>query len=261
MIELDGLSYAWPDGEPVIENLSLRIAPGEKLVLLGANGCGKSTLLKLLDGLVFPAAGHYRFQGKPVTRAALKDRDFARAFRSAVALLFQHPEAMLFNATVGEEIAYTPRQLGRTADPPRWAAQLGLDSLLDKPPHALSGGEKQRVALACVLALEPALLLLDEPTASLDPRAAGWLVDYLLGTAQTAVVSTHNLSMAAELGFRCVVLGERGRILFDGPTAAALADIALMEAANLAHRHRHRHGGIEHAHPHTHDWEVPSYGG
>jgi cobalt/nickel transport system ATP-binding protein len=162
---------------------------------------------------------------------------------------------MLFNPTVRDEIAYTPRQLGLAGNIEAWVAHLGLEPLLDKAPYALSGGEKQKVALACVLAVEPALLLLDEPTANLDPRAAGWLVDHLLATAQTAIVSTHNLSMAAELGFRCVVLGERGRILFDGPTDAAFNDIALMEAANLAHRHRHRHAGVEHAHPHTHDWE------
>jgi cobalt/nickel transport system ATP-binding protein len=260
MIELAGLGYAWPEEAPVIEDLSLLIAEGEKVVLLGANGCGKTTLLKLLDGLVFASAGSYRFRGAAVTRSAMRGRDFARRFRSEVALLFQHPEAMLFNPTVRDEIAYTPRQLGRETTIAPWAARLGLEALLDKPPYALSGGEKQKVALACVLALEPEVLLLDEPTANLDPRAAGWLVDHLLAAPQTAVVSTHNLSMAAELGFRCVVLGARGRILFDGPTHAALADIGLMEAANLAHRHRHRHAGVEHAHPHTHDWE-PSYKG
>ncbi len=104
------------------------------------------------------------------------------------------------------------------------------------------------------------MLLLDEPTASLDPRTAGWLVDHLLATPQTAVVSTHNLSMACELGFRCIVLGPQARVLFDGPTHVALADLSLLEAADLAHRHRHRHGGVEHAHPHSHDWEPPRAG-
>ncbi len=255
MIELSGLGYAWPEGAPVIEELSLVIGAGEKVVLLGANGCGKTTLLKLLDGLVFATAGSYRFRGVEVTRRAMRERDFARRFRSEVGLLFQHPEAMLFNPTVREEIAYTPRQLGLEGKVAPWVAHLALEPLLDKPPYALSGGEKQKVALACVLGVAPDLLLLDEPTANLDPRSAGWLVDHLLATAQTAIVSTHNLSMAAELGFRCVVLGRGGRILFDGPTDAALGDIELMEAANLAHRHRHRHAGIEHAHPHTHDWE------
>ena len=170
-------------------------------------------------------------------------------------LLFQHPEAMLFNPTVRDEIAYTPQQLGRTGRVEHWVEQLGLAALLDKPPYVLSGGEKQKVALACVLAVEPSLLLLDEPTANLDPRAAGWLVDHLLATRQTAVVSTHNLSMAAMLGCRCLVLGEGGRLLFDGPIQAALADIELLEAANLAYRHGPRyHGhGCGHAPSHAHD--------
>lgn len=257
MIELDRVAFAWPDTAPVFEGLSLRLARGEKLVLLGANGCGKSSLLKLLDGLVFATRGSFRYDGVEVTRNALREREFARRFRREVALLFQHPEAMLFNLTVREEIAYTLRQLGLPSEEQvaRWAGELGLGGLLHKPPHALSGGEKQKVALACVLALEPALLLLDEPTASLDPRAAARLVDHLLAAPVTAIVSTHNLSMAAELGFRALVLDERGRILFDGPTAAALADIGLLEAANLAHRHRHRHAGVEHVHAHRHDWE------
>jgi cobalt/nickel transport system ATP-binding protein len=258
MIELEAVSHSWPDGPPVLSGLSLRIAAGEKVVLLGANGSGKSTLLKLLDGLVFPAAGRYRYGGTTIDRAALRDRELARRFRREVVLLFQHPEAMLFNPTVAEEIAYTPRQLGLdpAARVARWAGQLAIEPLLGCPPHALSGGEKQKVALACILALDPALLLLDEPTANLDPRASGWLVDYLLDTPQTAIVSTHNLSMAAELGFRCLVLGSGGRLLFDGPVRQALGDMALMEAANLAHRHRHRHGSVEHAHPHTHDWDL-----
>ncbi len=123
----------------------------------------------------------------------------------------------------------------------------------NRPPYSLSGGEKQKVALACILALDPLLLLLDEPTANLDPRAAAWLVDYLLDTPQTAIVSTHNLSMAAELGFRCLILGAGGHLLFDGPIEQALGDPGLMEAANLAHRHRHRQGSQEHAHPQLHD--------
>jgi cobalt/nickel transport system ATP-binding protein len=260
MIELDRVAFGWPEGHPVFDQFSLRVEAGEKLVLLGANGCGKSTLLKLLDGLVFATQGSYRYGGMEVTRTALRERGFARRFRQEVALLFQHPESMLFNPTVREEIAYTPRQLGLPAQDrvARWAAELGLGSLLDKPPHALSGGEKQKVALACLLAVEPVVLLLDEPTASLDPRAAAWLVDHLLTSSATAVVSTHNLSMAAELGFRALVLDEHGRILFDGPTADALADIDLLEAANLAHRHRHRHAGHEHVHAHRHDWEPPA---
>ena len=262
MIELDGIRYAWPDTPPALDGVSLRVREGEKLVLLGANGSGKSTLLKLLNGLVTPQAGDYRYDGEEVTPARLESGAWARRFRSEVVLLFQHPEAMLFTPTVRDEIAYGPRQLGLAdaeARAGRWLAALGLDALAGKAPFALSGGQKQKVALAAILALEPRLLLLDEPVASLDPRASGWLVDFLLDCGKTVIVSTHNLSMAAELGERCLVLGEGGRPLYDGPLQAALRDRALLEAANLVHRHRHRHDGgthaYLHAHTHAHDWE------
>lgn len=258
MIELKDLSYRWPDGRAVFENLSISVADGEKLVLLGANGCGKSTLLKLMNGLVFPDAGQVLYRGEEVSRESIRQREFGKKFRSECALLFQHPEAMLFNPTVREEIGYGPLQLGLAdteARVDRWAQALRLEPLLDLPPYALSGGEKQKVALACLLALDPRLLLLDEPAASLDPRTTGWLVDTLAESGQTVVVSTHNLSMAAELGSRCLVLGEDGRPMFEGPVRAALSDLDLLEAANLAHRHRHRHGGEEHTHVHVHDWE------
>lgn len=259
MIELKHIGFRWPDGAVVFDDLSLSVAAGEKVVLLGTNGCGKSTLLKLINGLIFAENGSLHWHGEKLHRARLKQRDFARRFRSEVALLFQHPEAMLFNPTVREEIAYGPQQLGlpdTEARVARWAGALRLAPLLDRPPFTLSGGEKQKVALACLLALEPPLLLLDEPAASLDPATAGWLVDTLLDSTQTVIVSTHNLSMAAELGSRCLVLGERGEILFDGPADRALTDTALLERANLAHRHKHRHSGVEHAHVHVHDWDA-----
>lgn len=262
MIELDDVAFAWPglqpDSPPAFAGLSLKIGEGEKVVLLGANGCGKSTLLKLLDGLVAPTAGAYRYAGETVTPAALKERGRGRRFRQEVALLFQHPEAMLFNPTVFDEVAYTPRRLGLAdadARAARWLAALGLDALAGKAPFNLSGGEKQKVALAAVLAVEPKLLLLDEPSASLDPRTAGWLVDLVQDSPATVIVSTHNLSLAAELGERCLILGEDGRFIHDGPVEAALADLDLLERANLAHRHRHRHGRRAHAHAHRHDWE------
>jgi len=261
MIELENVSFAWPDGCALFKGLSVRIEAGEKVVLLGANGSGKSTLLKLLNGLIFPHQGSLRYRSEEASRSRLHERDFARRFRSEVVLLFQHPEAMLFNPRVREEIAYGPAQLGLpdvAARVAQWAAVLGLTALLDQPPFNLSGGEKQKVALACLLALEPQVLLLDEPTANLDPRTAGWLVDLLIDSTQTVIVSTHNLSMAAELGSRALVLGENGQLLFDGPVSAALADLPLLEAANLAHRHKHYHGGVEHVHVHGHDWDAPS---
>jgi cobalt/nickel transport system ATP-binding protein len=258
MLEIDRLRFAWDDSPPLIEDLSLKIREGDKLVILGANGCGKSTLLKLMNGLIFAQAGSVSYRGTLLQKSALARRPFARRFRQECALLFQHPEAMLFNPTVREEIAYGPRQLALpdvAARVNHWATALQLDPLLDQAPFLLSGGEKQKLALACLLAIEPQLLLLDEPSASLDPATVGWLIDTLLDSDKTVVISTHNLSLAAEFGSRCLVLGSRGRLLYDGPLQPALNNLALMEEARLAHRHKHRHGSAAHVHLHTHDWD------
>lgn len=258
VLEFSGVDFAWPEGKAVFSGLNLRIAAGEKIVVLGANGTGKSTLLRLANGLLAPTAGSVSWHGQVLCPTLLRQRAFARGFRQANVLLFQHPEAMLFNPTVREEIAYGPKQLGLPdvdARVARWAGELGLASLLDEAPFALSGGQKQKVALACLLALEPSFLALDEPSASLDPATVGWLIDTLLDSARTVLVSTHNLSLAAEFGERAVILDATGRLCYDGPLQPALADLDLLQAAGLAHRHRHRHGGRRHAHLHAHDWD------
>lgn len=257
MIELNHVSYGWPGEAAILERLSLKIEASQKVVVLGANGCGKSTLLKLMNGLLAPQSGDVLWQGQSLTREALRHNGYGQEFRRRCALLFQHPEAMLFNPTVRDELAYGPRQLGledTDSRVQRWANELGLTALLDKPPFLLSGGQKQRLALGCILVLDPELLLLDEPSASLDPKTVGWLVDTLIHSNKTVVVATHNLSLAAELGERCIVLGERGELLFDGPMQMALTGTQLLERAGLAHRHRHKHGGVSHAHVHVHDW-------
>jgi cobalt/nickel transport system ATP-binding protein len=258
MLEFADVGYAWPDGKTLFSGLNFRIVPGEKVVLLGPNGAGKSTLLRLANGLLAPSSGTIFWQGQALTAEILRQRDFSRAFRQANVLLFQHPEAMLFNASVRDEIAYGPKQLGLPdidARVARWAGELKLDGLLDEAPFALSGGQKQKLALACLLALDPQFLALDEPSASLDPRTVGWLIDTLLDSGRTLLISTHNLSLAAELGERALILDEHGQLIYDGPLATALHDLDLLQAAGLAHRHRHRHGGTAHAHLHAHDWE------
>lgn len=260
MIDVDGLSFRYADGQLALRDVGFSLPAGERAVLLGANGCGKSTLLKLMGGLEFATRGCVRFRGEELTPARFRDRSWRRMFRGAVGMVFQHPDAMLFNPTVRDEIAYGPRRLERP-DADRiaveWAERFGLADRLDAAPFRLSGGEKQRLCLACVLACEPSVLLLDEPTANLDPRATGWLVDLLLDfKGLTTLVSTQNLSLAAELGTRAVVLGEDGSLAHDGALSDVLGDTDLLWRANLAHRHRHRHGdGTEHRHVHVHrDW-------
>jgi cobalt/nickel transport system ATP-binding protein len=247
-------------GQQVLSDLSLSVGEGERVVVLGVNGCGKTTLLRLLDGLVFAERGTVRYRGAPLDAGSLDGAAFRRAFRGEVALLFQNVDAMLFNPTVADEIAFGPRQLGlsdvagRVA---RWAEAFRVSGLLDRPPFELSGGEKKRVALAALLAVEPRVLLLDEVTANLDPASAAGLVD-LLGELRgvTVISSTHNLSVAEELAERAVLLcAGRPGVLFDGPPADLLADAELLARSGLAHRHRHRHGAGVHAHFHVHDSE------
>ena len=257
VLEAGGISHRYGDKE-VLADISFRVHPGEKVVLLGCNGSGKSTLLKILDGLIAPSAGTYRYDGEPITPLRLKAPALHRRFRGEVALLFQNPDAMLFNPTVYDEIAFGPRQAGLAdldARVRHWAGQVGVTAHLERPPFALSGGEKQKVCLAALLALEPRVLLLDEPAAALDPRSTGWLVDFLAGLPVTVLTTTHNLSLAPELGHRALVLGEDHRLIHDGPIQPLLLDMALLTAANLVHTHRHRHGRIEHRHTHVHDWQ------
>ena len=244
-------------GRVVLQDLSFSIEAGERVVLLGVNGCGKTTLLKLLDGLAFPTRGRIRYAGEPLDGAALDGAAFRRRFRTEVALLFQNVDAMLFNPSVADEIAFGPRQLGLAdvdARVARWAEAFGVTDFLERAPFELSGGEKKRVALASIFAVGPRLLLLDEVTANLDPASSARLVDFLAGlTDVTVVASTHNLTVAEELGSRALLLApERGGILYDGPTTELLRDERLLVASGLAHRHAHRHGRAQHAHFHVH---------
>jgi len=244
----------------VLRDVSFSVAPGERVVLLGVNGCGKTTLLKALDGLVFASAGSIGYAGVRLDPRRLDEPAFRLRFRSEVGLLFQNVDAMLFNPSVADEIAFGPRQLGlpdADARVARWAAALDLVPFLDRPPFELSGGEKKRVALAAILAIDPKVLLLDEPTANLDPASAARLVDLLGGLGGvTIIASTQNLSVAEELGSRALLLAPgRPGLLYDGPAAALVADERLLVESGLAHRHAHRHGGAEHEHFHVHDAE------
>jgi cobalt/nickel transport system ATP-binding protein len=258
VIELRDVTHSFDGGGSVLRNVSLRIEEGERVVVLGANGSGKTTLLRVLNGLVFPREGTFRFRGDPVTEKTLRDPGLRRSFRTSVGLLFQDPDAMLFHPTVRDEIAFGPRQVG-VADPEAvartWAARLALGAELSRPPFLLSVGEKKKVALAAILALEPRVLLLDEPTANLDPRTIGWLVDFLREIERTTVITTHNLGLARELGDRVVVLSEDHRVIHDGGFPELVADREKLVAANLVHVHGHRHGDVEHRHYHSHDWD------
>jgi len=247
LIRMEGVSYSYEE-ERALEALDLGVSPGEKVALLGNNGSGKSTLLRILAGLYAVEGGRYLFEGKPVSKKSID-----AGFRRKVAILFQNPESMIFNPTVFEEIAFGLREFGCDdieGKVREIAGRFGIEKLLKRNPLALSGGEKQKVMLAALLVLEPTLLLLDEPTASMDPRTSGWFIDLILDLEQTVIVATHDLGLAYEISDRAVVLDETHRKLYDGEMEGLLGDLDLLVRANLIHRHRHKN--FHHSHYHTH---------
>ena len=236
--------------------MSLTIWPGERVALLGANGSGKSTLLKILDGVVGPTAGTIRALGRDVAAVAAGEDGFR--FHREVGLVFQDPDIQLFSATVLDDVAFGPLQLGLSNEQVKERsdqalAEMGIAHLADRAPFELSGGEKKRAAIASVLSLRPAVVLLDEPTASLDPRTKWVLVDLiqrLAAAGRTLIVATHELDIVPLIADRVVVLSEQGRVVADGSPSAILADRDLLIRANLIHEHLHEHGTIAHSHPH-----------
>jgi cobalt/nickel transport system ATP-binding protein len=258
MLKVEGVSHSYLDGEMVLNNLSFEIPEGDKVVLLGTNGSGKTTLLKIMNGLIIPSEGRYTYKNTLVTKQALRETSFTKIFRREIVFLFQNPDAMLFNPTVYDEIAFGCKQLNTESLDEKveyWANVFGLTRYLKRPPFQLSRGEKQKVCLASLLAVEPRLLLLDEPIANLDPRSTGWLVDFLHDLDITQIITTHNLSLAAELGERTLLLSENHELIYDGEIDVLLNDRDKLIEANLVHIHRHRHGDLEHRHYHFHEWD------
>jgi len=223
------------DGDTIFENLNLQIAEGEKVVLLGVNGSGKSTLLKMLNGLVFPDGGELFFENTPITKKALKEKGTNEYFRRNVGLVFQNIDAMLFNPSVYDEIAFGARQLefdDIDARVRNYADVFGLTPHLNSVPFKLSGGQKQKLALACVMSLSPKALLLDEPTSALDPASTARFMEMIAALPITTVIATHNLAIAPRLGERVIILDEKGKILFDGKSEHAY-EIDLLTRAGL----------------------------
>ncbi len=260
LLRLADVHFSYEGGIPALSGLTISVSAGERLAVLGANGCGKSTLLRLLAGLIFPHRGTYNAFGREITDTLLGSSPFGMFFRKEVGILFQNVDAQLFNATVEEEIAFGPLQMDEARDEVarkvRDAAEaFGLGTLLGRPPFALSGGEKRKVALAAVMATDPSVLLLDEPTAGLDPRSSSSLVDLILAAGEggkTVVTATHDLHIVQGIATRVLVIGEDRKVLAAGTPEEILSDRELLLAANLVHRHRHAHEDYWHEHEHEH---------
>ncbi len=215
IIECNNLCYAY-DNYIALRQVTFSVSAGETVVLQGPNGCGKSTLLKLLNGLLFPAEGTFRFQGKDITEKALKDKRFAKEFHQKVGFIFQDSSLQLFTGSVEEEIAFGPRQMGLPEEAVTQRVNdvlqlTGLTALRDRAPYHLSGGEKKKTAIACILSMNPEVLVLDEPLAGLDTKTQQWLVSFLKelqSAGKTLIISTHNNALAEELGHRFIRMND-----------------------------------------------------
>jgi len=221
-IEVDRVRFAYSQ-IPVLEGISLRVGAGDRLALLGANGSGKSTLLRLIDGLILPSSGAIRFRGQQVDEQSLARDEFNFAFRRAVGFVFQNPDIQLFHSTVYEEVAFGPLLLGLPPDEIDDRVQdalerVGAAHLKARGPHRLSGGEKKKVAIAATIVINPSILLLDEPTAWLDPRSQYQIVELIASLhaeGATLLISSHDLDLVARLADRCLVL-DRGVAVASG---------------------------------------------
>nr|WP_307706862.1 ABC transporter ATP-binding protein [Streptomyces sp. V1I6] len=230
-LEVRGLAYAYPDGHQALFGVDLTVGRGERVALLGPNGAGKTTLVLHLNGILAGGVGSVSVAGLPVGRENLVE------IRRRVGIVFQDPDDQLFMPSVREDVAFGPASAGMRG--PELEArvmaaldQVGMAEFADRPPHHLSFGQRRRVAVATVLAMEPEILVLDEPSSNLDPASRRELADILRALDVTVLMVTHDLPYALELCPRSVILSD-GVVVADGGTQELLGDDDLMRAHRL----------------------------
>jgi cobalt/nickel transport system ATP-binding protein len=231
VLDVRGLAYAYPDGHQALYGVDLHVHRGERVALLGPNGAGKTTLVLHLNGILTAGAGSVAVSGLPVAKRNLAE------VRRRVGVVFQDPDDQLFMGTVHDDVAFGPANLGVTGVALERRVREALDKVgmadfVDRPPHHLSFGQRRRVAVASVLALEPEILVLDEPSSNLDPASRRELAEILAGLDVTVLMVTHDLPYALQLCSRSVILSD-GVIVADGTTYDVLTDDALMAAHRL----------------------------
>lgn len=225
LIQINQLSYSYPDGKVALKDINLSVENGEKIGVVGANGAGKSTLLMHING-IFSGEGEIKVDGLECTKKNLS------RIRAKVGVVFQNPDDQLFSVTVFDDVAYGPRYQGLPAGEVKSRVENALSAVqmelyADRNPYHLSGGEKKRIAIATVLSMKPDVLVLDEPTAGLDPRASRELIELLLKLPQTMLVATHDLGLVEKLTPRMIIMNG-GRIVADAPSKELLNDEAML---------------------------------
>lgn len=215
LIVFDDFCFAYED-TPVLSHIDLTIDAGDSVVLMGDNGSGKSTLLKAISGLVFPQEGSFRFDGEAVDAKSMHDAAFAKRLHQRVGFIFQDSDAQLFCASVDEEIAFGPRQMGLSEEEVELRVSdvcrlLAIEKLRRRAPYNLSGGEQKKVAIASVLSMNPEVYCFDEPLNGLDQKTREWLLGFLRSlkkAGKTLVVATHDQSLADEVADYFVYFGD-----------------------------------------------------
>jgi cobalt/nickel transport system ATP-binding protein len=262
IFKLIDVEYVYPGGITALGGINLQIQKGDRVVIMGANGSGKSTLLSILDGLIFPCKGKIFAFGRELREATFNDQTFTKFFRSKVGFVFQNPEVQLFCPTVKEDIAFGPLCLGLDVEETsklvkKVIAELGIEELIERPPHRLSIGEKKKVAIATALIMEPEVLILDEPTAGLDPLTTRHIIEILKKAGQngvTVITATHDIHIAGEISDIIYILGRDKRIVRSVSPSELFNDVEFLKQHNLLHDHIHKHdiSGILHIHEHEH---------
>lgn len=260
IFELNEAYFCYPGKLPALCGINLAIEKGEIISVIGANGTGKSTLLHMLDGLIFPDKGSIKAFGRQLGAQIFNDEEFSGYFRGMVGLVFQNPDIQLFCPTVKEDISFGPLHLGVARDEVRRRLEelldrLSIRGLEERSPHQLSVGEKKKVAIASVLAMEPEVLILDEPTAGLDPDTCRELIELIQdfhGQGKTVITATHDLHIVPEISDKVYILSRARTITACGKAEEILSNEALLESHNLLHAHKHKHAQSWHKHQHQH---------
>lgn len=252
-IEVENLRFSYPGEHVALSGVSFKVNPAESVGLIGANGTGKSTLLLCIVG-VLRGDGEIRVHGIELNSESVS------SIRRRIGFVFQNPEHQLFSTSVLDDVVFGPLNLGLSKEEALAVADEVLDKLnmsdfRNRVPQHMSQGEKKKVALATALAMNPSILLLDEPTAGLDPRSSTQLIDVLFklkDEGKTMLVATHDMHLVEELADRIIVLGETRTIAREGTPAEILTDLDFLTHHNLIHEHGHFHDHGRHGHPHIH---------
>lgn len=241
MIDMKNVSYSYDNNINALKNINLHIESGESVALIGVNGSGKSTLMKIINGLTIPDGGSYFFDGEEITHKKMQNEKFSKGLHKKVGFVFQNSEVQLFCSNVYDEIAFGPRQMGISEEEVEKRVSdtlklLQIESLRNRQPYHLSGGEKKKVAIATVVVLNPDVYVFDEPMNGLDPKTKRFLKEFMIAinkAGKTILCSTHDFEYINGVFKRAVVFSNDHTIIRDGSCEEILSDTAFLYDNNI----------------------------